>query len=110
MLPEKKPKIEPKSVDYLGEQRKLRDNYAQGEVSIVGEEWKELTDQTLDLETRSSLLKRKAQRIEKEAKRQELLLSSLHPANIHGLEAVDKVNDMLIGSIKAKLSVLEQAK
>lgn len=108
MIPEKKPKPEPKKVDYLGERRKFRDTYAHGEVRIVSEEWNEFNAEDLDIESKAALLKRKAERVEKAAKRQELLLSSANPADINGLEAVDQVNDMLIGSIKAKLSLLDQ--
>lgn len=107
MVPAKKTKLEPKTVDYLGERRKFRENYAHSEASFRVDNWPEL--EALETETDSKQLKRKASRFEKEAKRQELLLSSMSPADINGLNAVDKVNDMLIGSIKAKLTLLKQA-
>jgi hypothetical protein len=108
MIPEKKPRPEPKHLDYLGERRKYRENYAQGEVSVRGMDLNELDEEGMDSEPKAQNLIRRTQRLEKEARRQELLLSSAHPANMHRLEAVDKVNDMLIDSIKAKLTLLDQ--
>jgi hypothetical protein len=108
MIPEQRAKLEPKHIDYLGDRRKVRENYAYDGVSVKGGHWNELEDESMDPEVKAQILKRKAQRAEKEVKRHELLLSSVHPADINGLEAVDKVNDMLIGSIRAKLSMLDQ--
>jgi hypothetical protein len=45
--------------------------------------------------------------METQARRQEMLLSSNSPGNAAGLEAEEGVNDMLIGSIKAKLALLD---
>lgn len=110
MIPDKKPKPQPMHVDYLGERRKYRETYALGDVNVRETDWSDVHDESMDPEVKALLLKRKVQRVEKEAKRQELLLSSINPSDINGLEAVDKVNDMLIGSIKAKLSMLDQVR
>jgi hypothetical protein len=108
MIPEERAKLEPKHVDYLGDRRKVRENYAYNGASVKGGDWKELDDESMDPEAKTQILKRKAQRAENEVKRHKLMLSSVHPDDINGLEAVDKVNDMLIGSIRAKLSMLDQ--
>jgi hypothetical protein len=52
-------------------------------------------------------VRKKAAAIENEARRAELALSELHPTNMQGIEAADEVNGMLINSIKAKLSLLQ---
>lgn len=53
--------------------------------------------------------RKRAQKMEQMARKQELILSEMKPDNIEGIEAAEEVNSMLVNSIRAKLQLLENA-
>lgn len=110
MVPLPKPKKQPVKVDYLADRRKQRQETGHDEVgnfkakavnvdSVVN-------DSSLPATSKLDQVKRKAQKAENEARKQELLISELPLNNLTGIEAAEEVNTMLISSIKAKLAVL----
>ena len=56
---------------------------------------------------KAKLLHQKAKILEQKAKRVELSLTSATPDKIRNIDHAEKVNSMLVSSIKAKLAVLK---
>ncbi|CAG9318416.1 unnamed protein product [Blepharisma stoltei] len=109
LIPEEKNKKEPVLIDYLGERRKAREDAASksGTARKHNVDWEEDLNLELTNEQKAERIKAKAEKIEKEARRKELLLNSTTPNNLSTLEKSEDVNQMLISSIRAKLAVLE---
>lgn len=55
-----------------------------------------------------NLIKQKAERLEKAAKRKEVMINNLGANNLTGVAQSEAASDMWLSSIKAKLAVLEQ--
>ena len=108
MLPKPKPKKEAVVVDYLGERRNQRGSDAfsvsaqRGSLEIDENFGSDLNDGE-----KAKLIKMRAEKVERAAKRRELLLSQVNPTSPGALEAHESVNDALISSIRAKLSLLK---
>ena len=104
MLPKPKPRREPVDVvDYLAKQR---NNRASSQV-MTGKLECIQVQEDLDQTARALALKHQADRLEKEARRREALLSQLSPTMPGALDAHENLNDALISSIRAKLSLLQ---
>lgn len=100
----------PSPLDYLAEQRRLRLAY---ESDILPEDRPKVTvDWTRELSrnlTPSQLalkIQEKSMRVERESQRKALLLSHVHPANSQALDLGEQLDDAMLQSIRAKLSVL----
>lgn len=105
LVPKPPPKREAKIVDYLLEKRQNREKtsfqtsgYLDLDLSV---------DPEIDEDRKAQLLIERTEKLEKEAKRRELLLSKASPTNEEALAAHENLNDALITSIKAKLSLLK---
>ena len=111
MAPLPKEKKEPVKIDYLGERRKVRQEVGVNQVGDFKAKAVDVDEVVKDKGLRTSdkldRVKRETARAENEARKQELLISELPLNNLTGIEAAEEVNTMLISSIKAKLSVLE---
>lgn len=90
-----------KKILYLEEQRKKREQSL--DIRKIGLNWEHELSKIDDLNEKQSFLKRKAKVLENEAKNYERFLNG---ASIN-LDVADHVNDLLINSIRAKLSYLE---
>ena len=94
-----------KAIDYLAEKRKKR-KFVELENDYSDVDWeKEVTDEVSDTE-KAKILHKKANFIEKKAKIAELGLSSTIPDKLKNIKNVEKLDSMLISSIKAKLVAL----
>ena len=111
MVPMPKEKKSPSAADYLGEQRKLRDNYEKDQLhedKPVAALWtKELQKDGLTQSEKAKIIQQKAVKVEQAARRKELLLSQVNPANTRALELGEQTDEAMIETIKAKLSVIE---
>ena len=106
LVPKPLKKKDVKVIDFLEERRKNR----QEEEPERGKEdldWKKDLDSDLPDHEKAKILKRKAKKLEKEAKKQELLIGVVNPSNSKMLQQTENVNDLLLNSIKAKLAVLD---
>jgi hypothetical protein len=104
MLPRPKPKREPiETVDYLKAQRDVRGN-AQGFYGKLGVIQ---VQEDLDEGAKARIIKHQVDRLEKEARRREAQINLLSPTNPGALQAHEDLNDALISSIRAKLSLLK---
>jgi len=104
LAPRPKPKRQPKKVDYLNDIKKVREEQVE----------KMLTDEpqisSYSTETDNpEKLKEKAQNLEKQALKKEKLLNFAKSQNLKKLEHSYSVDHMIIGSIRNKLAILEQA-
>lgn len=105
MVPRPPPKREAKVADYLLEQRQNREKAV---FQVSGNLDLDLSvDPEADDERKAHLLKERTEKLEREAKRRELLLSQASPTSAGALDAHENLNDALITSIKAKLSLLK---
>lgn len=95
-----------KPIDYLAERRKQRKE--QGFIGeFSDEDWEEIEKNEEVGEEDLKRFKKKADLLEKKAKKAELSLTLGSPEQIQNIEYVEKVNSMLVSSIKAKLAVLK---
>lgn len=104
MLPRPKPKREPiETVDYLRAQRETRANMQAfpGKLGLIQ------VQDDIDEASKAQIVKHQVDRLEKEARRREALLNQLSPTTPGALQAHEELNDALISSIRAKLSLLK---
>ena len=103
MIPKPEPKREGYLVDYLGHQRRKRDN-----LSLPRKQpgdWKQVQGLSgLNEAQKVYLIKEKARLIEENAMRKEQMIKITGSPDIRD---ACEVNDMLIDAIEAKLSLLE---
>lgn len=92
---EKKQKV---VVDWLGQQRKKRDNRV-GTERVEDWDW----DDTIGKEE----MRRKLEIMEKEMRKKEMKLVRAKVSDLEGIEEIGDVGNMLIRSIKGKLAILE---
>jgi hypothetical protein len=90
-----------KKILYLEEQRNKREKSQ--DINKVGLNWEDELGKIEDLREKQSFLKRKARILENQAKNYERFLNE----GCINLDVADHVNDLLINSIRAKLSYLE---
>jgi hypothetical protein len=106
-LPPAPKRREPIKCDYLSERRQHRASFEKQLRSgtfrpkLSGTEIHNMSYENPDE------IRRAAAKLEKEAERKELMLGSVDRNNLSRIQAVDEVNSMLIGSIKAKLQALD---
>ena len=98
--PPKPPKPDFKKIDYLKEMRKSKNE----EHMSPYMDWKDLASRKLEGSKKVELIKEKARMIEESAARQERLLK-VAPSSV---KDANKVNDLLIGAIEAKLAILDE--
>ena len=114
MLPPAKTPRTSSPIDFLAEQRKIRENYEFDrlltEPAVRTVDWeKELRkDGKSQVEIAKSVCA-KAGWMEKEAQRKGLYLSHVNPANTRGIEVGEQVDQAVIESIRAKLSIITDA-
>jgi hypothetical protein len=105
-----KPRREPKHIDYLGDRRRDREK-AEDHIRTqsLRVDWEsELATKSADEPTRRiQEIRQKARQVQATAERQELLLKEINPTNPKGVDVEEEINDALISSIKAKLSLLD---
>ncbi|CAG9336058.1 unnamed protein product [Blepharisma stoltei] len=107
--PGKPPKKEFIKIDYLAEMRKEKDGKDPLPSRAVNLNWEhELEDENLTPEEKANRIRHKAELMEKKARIQEFNIGKMNIQNHQGIEATEQVNDMIIGSIKAKLALLQQ--
>lgn len=105
MVPKPPPKREAKFSDFLLEKRQNREKAV---FQVSGNLDLDLSvDPGADEEHKAQLLKVRTEKLERQAKRRELLLSQASPTSSGALDAHENLNDALITSIKAKLSLLK---
>jgi hypothetical protein len=107
MVPKPKEKRKsPTQIDFLGDQRKRRDQmYVEEQPKTLDRiSWSEakLSESS---RVQEELLGKADKQIER-ARRQGLTLSSVNPASIKNLQAQEAVDDAILDSLKAKLAVL----
>ena len=106
LVPKPPVKKDPKVVDFLGERRRIRDEVGENNQD-VDFDWKKELDKDLPEHQIAKNLKKKAKILEKEARKQELLMGTPGSINAKSLKQSENVNDLLLNSIKAKLAVLD---
>ena len=113
LVPKAALKKEGKIVDYLGELRKVREDTekekkeAPQEDDIVQFEWNDEI-QNLPEAERIKKIQKESKKLERALKQKEMAMS-VTAGTAQSLKYSDDINEMLINSIKAKLSVLEKA-
>ncbi|OMJ95128.1 hypothetical protein SteCoe_1490 [Stentor coeruleus] len=106
LVPKPPQKKEPKVVDFLEEQRKLRqENEENREENDF--DWEKDLEKDVSNREKAKILKKKAKMLEKQARKQELMLEAISPNNAKAIKQAENVNDLLLGSIKAKLAALD---
>ena len=109
MIPKPKIPRPSKAVDYLQQRRAQRDESGSIRKIQAPTDWNnDLENENISNVEMAARIKSKAKRMETEARRQELLLSSVAGSSAKGVDVEEDVNDMLIGSIKAKLALLDK--
>ena len=108
MIPAPTPKREPKVIDYLSDRRKER----QDNSSEANFKHKRNLSLATSLEAGTGTqspdaLRKKANLVDLEARRHELVLAEKDSQDPEAIKAKDELHDMYIGSIKAKLALLE---
>lgn len=110
LVPKPVEKSMKKTVDYLGEMRKVREEAEkenkEEDEDIVEFKWDESL-QNLPEAERIKVIQKQSRKIEKALKKKELALSSTSEAG-KTLKYNDDINEMLISSIKTKISILEK--
>ena len=106
MLPKPPQKKEAKVVDFLEERRKVRQE-AEAEPEEPAADWEKDLDKDLPAEEKARMLKKKAKRLERQARKQELLLAGANPSNAKTLQQSASLNELLLNSVKAKLALLD---
>ncbi|CAG9319701.1 unnamed protein product [Blepharisma stoltei] len=105
---EKSPPID-KSVDYLNERRKVREKISKilGPEKIAQIEWKPIiSNKNILKPEKISLIREIANKAEEKAKSYENLFVGIDSSNLNKIEMNEKVNEVYIGAIKAKLAIL----
>jgi hypothetical protein len=108
-LPKKKEPVETKEVktiDYLAEKRKVREQNPKQFKNLHVELQKEIEDE-ID-HSQIEKIKAKAEIIDQRAKLKEMKMGKYGKEEVKGIKAGDKVNDMIISSIRAKLALLDK--
>lgn len=102
---------EPKFLDYLGERRKVREESDKTGSKGSKEFEVDLEGELRDLEINKDFknIKKKADFFEKEAHKKEALLNTGKSSDFKNLKKAESVDKLYIGSIKAKLAVLENS-
>ena len=107
MIPPTPKKREPKVVDYLSERRRER----QEDSSEANLNHKRALSLSQDIEVGNSdkaeALRKKANLVDLQARKRELVLAEKDNQDPESIKAKDELHDMYIGSIKAKLALLE---
>jgi hypothetical protein len=111
MVPPPKERKSPNSSDYLAQKRQIRANYEQEtlpEEKLMDLDWStELEKDGISAAEKAKIVQMKADKVTLEARRKELLLSQVSPANTKAIEVGERMDEAIIGSIKAKLSIIE---
>jgi len=90
-------------VDYLGERRKVREQYEKENPIDLEIDWEAEINSQSTIQEKVKRIKQKEIMIEKKAKMAEMM----NPTNVKGLQQSASVDNFLISSIKAKLQVLD---
>ncbi|CAG9321588.1 unnamed protein product [Blepharisma stoltei] len=101
---------EPKFIDYLGERRKAREEQEKNGSKVSNEidvNWEDELMSADNSKEKFKKIKKKAELLEKEARKKELLLIPKNVGDYKTIETAENVDKLIIGSIKAKLAVLE---
>ena len=98
--------VKSKPIDYLAERRKKR-KISELDDDMSDFEWERFQD-PMNKE-KAQYFYQKANALEQKAKRAELSLTIGLPGKIENIDHSEKINSMLISSIKAKLAVLKHA-
>ena len=106
LVPKPPPKKEIKVVDFLEERRKIRQEEG-GNHQEVDLDWQKELEKDVPDHEKARMLKKKAKMIEREARKQELLIGVVNPTSPKTLQQTENVNDLLLNSIKAKLAILD---
>ena len=102
---EEKEKKKVYQVNYLEQQRKLRED--KGESPLHKNlDWKKEMKRNIEPEKKIENIKNKINRIDQEIMRKEQLLRVAKEQQVEG--SIEKVDDMLVDSIKAKLAILNE--
>jgi len=103
MVPKPQPKKEPIKIDWLGDRRAMRQD-KEKEIMNNSQSWKAIaTNATLDDQAKLQLLKAKTRMLEENAHRKE----QMNKIRGSTMEGTVEVNEMLIGAIESKLSLLD---
>jgi hypothetical protein len=101
MIPEPAEKKQGFKVDYLGQRRKSREKSVKINKSMIL--WEEGLEKLSDRNEKMSFLKKKAKIMDSQVKNLEIRLNSKRL----NIDMAEQVNDLIINSIRAKLSYLE---
>lgn len=106
LVPKPLPKKEPKVIDFLEERRKVRqeERLDHGEIDF---DWEKDLEKDIPDHEKARMIKKKAKLLERESRKQELLIGAISPTNAKTIKQSEAVNDLLLNSIKAKLAVLD---
>jgi hypothetical protein len=107
LIPKPPPKKEIKVIDFLEERRKNRQEEEEEKKYDPDDlDWKKDLETDLPDHEKAKILKKKAKMLEKEARKQELLIGT-NSINAKSLKQSESVNELLLSSIKAKLAALD---
>ena len=99
MIPSPQAKREPVRVDWLAEQRRVRQD--RGDLEEIGKfEWND--DQS------SEKMSKQVRDLEEEVRKRELKIEIVNPGNLKGIKETEEISNLLITSIKGKLAILDK--
>ncbi|CAG9314266.1 unnamed protein product [Blepharisma stoltei] len=99
-----------KKINYLEEKRKLREeNEKNMPVEEIKANWDDVLSMSVSDTEKVKIISEKVSKLEKQAILKEHLVSSTNPMNIKALAQQENIDNLLVGSIKAKLAVFSHA-
>ncbi|OMJ88993.1 hypothetical protein SteCoe_8908 [Stentor coeruleus] len=105
MIPDKTPKRLPVIKDYILEMREERKRSLSNRNIKI--DWDSDFVQDLSVDENRRKLQRRAEILDREARKAELKIDYTNPTNTKNLKVSEKANELIVDSIRAKLAILE---